>query len=78
MKIQKSIHTNSIRRLLLMVSAIWLLGLTGCSSTDAEAGKGIHNGFIGKLDPQPDEDVVAASRNSMEAMPTVFDPISNR
>ena len=65
METQKSIHTNSIRRLLLMVSAICLLGLTGCSSIDAEAGKGFHNEFIGKPDPQPHEDVVAANRDSI-------------
>jgi hypothetical protein len=63
MKIQESIHTNSIRRLFLMVSAISLLGLTGCSSIDAEAGKGFHNAFIGKRDPQSIEDLVAANRD---------------
>jgi len=63
MKIQESIHTNSIRRLLLMVSAISLLGLSGCSSIDAEAGKGSQNAFIGKMDSQSMEDVVAANRD---------------
>jgi hypothetical protein len=46
-----------------MVSAISLLGLTGCSSIDAEAGKGFHNAFIGKRDPQSIEDLVAANRD---------------
>jgi hypothetical protein len=76
MKIQESIHSNPIRRLLVMVSAICLLGLTGCSSIDAGAGKGFHNALVGKMDSQPNEDVVVASRDSMETMPTVFDPIS--
>jgi hypothetical protein len=48
-----------------MVPAICLLGFTGCSSLDAGTGKGFHTGFIGKMDPQPnqDEDVVAANRD---------------
>jgi hypothetical protein len=53
MKIQKSIHTNSIRRLFLMVSAICLLVFTGCSSLDAGAGKGFHTTLVGKTDPRP-------------------------
>jgi len=53
MKIQKSIHTNSIRRLFLMVSAICLLAFTGCSSLEAGAGKGFHTTLIGKTDPRP-------------------------
>jgi multidrug resistance efflux pump len=53
MKIQKSIHTNSIRRLFLMVSAICLLAFTGCSNLDAGAGKGFHTTLIGKTDPRP-------------------------
>jgi hypothetical protein len=63
MKIQQSIHTNPIRRLLLMVSPVCLLGFTGCSSTDDLAGKGFHNAFIVKLDPPSNEDVVAANRD---------------
>jgi hypothetical protein len=63
MKIQQSIHTNPIGRLLLMVSAVCLLGFTGCSSIDAVLGKGLHNAFIVKLDPQSNEDVVAANRD---------------
>jgi hypothetical protein len=53
MKIRKSIHTNSIRRLFLMVSAICLLAFTGCSSLDAGAEKGFHTTLIGKTDPRP-------------------------
>jgi hypothetical protein len=75
MKIQESIHTNSIGRLLSMVSAISLLGFTGCDSINVGAGKGFHNAFIGKPEPRLDEDVVAANR---DLMPTVFDPISSR
>ena len=63
MKIQESIHTNSIRQLLVMVSAICLLGFTGCNSIDAGAGKGSRNAYIGKTDTQPIEDVVAANRD---------------
>jgi hypothetical protein len=62
MKIQQSTNTNPIRRLLLLASAICLLG-TGCSSIDAAAGKGFHNAFTVRLDPQSNEDVVAANRN---------------
>jgi len=78
MKIQESIHTNSICRLLLMVSAACLLGFTGCYSIDAGAGNGFHNAFIGKPDPRLDEDVVAANCDLKETMPTVFDPSSTR
>jgi hypothetical protein len=78
MKIQESIHANFIRQLLVMISAICFLVLTGCSSIDAGVGKGFHNAFIRKMDPQPNEDAVAANRDSMEIMPTVFDPISTR
>jgi len=53
MKIQKSIHTNSIRRLFLIVSAICLLAFTGCSGLDAGAGKGFHTTLIRKTDPRP-------------------------
>jgi hypothetical protein len=63
MKTQQSIHTNPIRRLLLLVSAICFLGFTGCSGIDAAAGKGSHNAFIQRLDSQSDEDVVAANRD---------------
>ena len=38
MKIQKSIHINSIRRLFLMVSAICLLAFTGCSHLADKTG----------------------------------------
>jgi hypothetical protein len=62
-KIQESVHTNSICQLLVMVSAICLLGFTGCNSIDAGAGKGSRNAYIGKTDPQPIEDVVAANRD---------------
>jgi len=78
MKIQESISTNSIGRLLLIVSAICLLGFTGCDSIAAGAGKGFHNASIGRPDPRLDEDIVAANRALMETMPTVFDPISAR
>jgi hypothetical protein len=66
MKIQESIHSNGIRRLLLMVSVIGLLGFTACNSNDAGTGKGFHNAFIGKMDPQPNEDIVAANRDWYE------------
>jgi hypothetical protein len=60
-------NTNSYLRSLLMVSAICLLGFTGCSAVDARAGKQFHTALIGKMDPHPngdeDEDVVAANRN---------------
>jgi hypothetical protein len=65
METQKSIRTNSIRQLLLMVSAVCLLGFTGCSGVDAGAGKEFQNAHIGKMDPQPHEDIVAANRDSM-------------
>ncbi len=63
MKIQESIHTNSIRQLLVMVSAICLWGFTGCNSIDTGAGKGFRNAYIGKTDTQRNEDVVAANRD---------------
>ena len=63
MKIQESVHTNSIRQLLVMVSAICLLVFTGCNSIDTGAGKGFRNAYIGKTDTQPNEDVVAANRD---------------
>jgi len=78
MKIQESIHTNFIRQLLVMISGICLLILTGCSSIDAGVGNGFHNAFIRKMDPQPNEVPVVANRDSMEIMPTVFDPTSTR
>ncbi len=54
---------NSIRQLVLMVSAISLLGFTGCNSLDTAAGKGFPNALIGKIDPEPNEDVVAGNRD---------------
>jgi hypothetical protein len=56
---------NSYRQLLLIVSAISLLGFAGCSSLDAGAGKTFHTSFITKMDPQSngDDDVVAANRD---------------
>jgi hypothetical protein len=64
MKNRIPIDTNSYLRLLVMVSAICLLGFTGCSSLDAGAGKGFHTTLIGRVDPQSneDEDVVAGNR----------------
>ena len=62
METQKSIHANAIGQLLLMVSAVCLLGFTGCNSLDAPAGKGFHNRYIGQPDGWLDEDVVAANR----------------
>ena len=58
-------NTNSYLRSLLMILPICLLGFTGCSSLDAESGRGSHTAFIGKMDPHPNEneDVVAANRN---------------
>lgn len=48
-----------------MVSAIGLLGFTGCSSVDARAGKESYTALIAKMDQHPnqDEGVVAANRN---------------
>ncbi len=46
-----------------MVSAISLLGFTGCNSLDTAAGKGFPNALIGKIDPEPNEDVVAGNRD---------------
>ena len=63
MKVQESIHANSIRQLLVTVSAICLLGFTGCNSIDAGAGKGFRNAYLGTTDTQPIEDVVAANRD---------------
>jgi hypothetical protein len=67
MKNPTSINTNSYLPSLFMVSAICLLGFTGCSSFEAEAGHGSHAALIRKTDPQPsedaDEDVVAANRD---------------
>jgi hypothetical protein len=63
MRIQKAIHTNSIRQLVLAVSGLCLLGFTGCNSIDTGAGKRFPNAFIGKIDSQPNEDVVAANRD---------------
>ena len=63
MKIPQLIDINPIRRLLLLVSAICLLGFTGCSGNDAAAGIGLHDAFIVKLDPKSNEDVVAANRD---------------
>jgi hypothetical protein len=59
------INTNSYLRSLLMILAICLLGLTGCSSLDAGSGKRFHTALIGKMDPHlnEDEDVVAANRD---------------
>ena len=39
-----------------MVSAIILLGLTGCSSADARAGKGSQVALVGKMDAHVNED----------------------
>jgi hypothetical protein len=70
MKNPMSINTNSYWRLVLTVSAICLPGFTGCSSFDANAGKGSHAALIRKMDPQPnvdgDEDVVAANRDWLQ------------
>jgi hypothetical protein len=64
-------------RLLAVVLGITVVLATGCSSTGtafsvrlisplqttAGAGKGFPNAFIGKIDSQPNEDVVAANRD---------------
>jgi hypothetical protein len=59
------INPNFNLRSLFMVLPICLLGFTGCSSADPQAGKGFHAALIGKMDPQPNEheDVVAANRD---------------
>jgi hypothetical protein len=56
MKNRIYINANFYLQLLCMVSAICLLGLTGCSSADARAGKGSHAGLVGKMDTHPNED----------------------
>ena len=43
-----------------MASAVCLLGFTGCSSIDAGTGRAFQNAFIERMDPQPDDDIVAA------------------
>jgi hypothetical protein len=64
-------------RLLTIVLGITLVLASGCSSTGtafnarlisplqttAGAGKRFPNAFIGKIDPRPNEDVVAANRD---------------
>jgi hypothetical protein len=49
-----------------MVSAIYFLGFTGCSSMDAGTGNGSHAGFLAKSDFQSyawaDDDFVAPKR----------------
>ena len=68
MKDRISHNPRSYLRLLFFVSAISLLGFTGCSSVDAGAGNGLHIAFIGKMDPQADqdEDVVTANRDWLQ------------
>ena len=56
MKNRICINANLYLQLLCMVSAICLLGLIGCSSADARAGKGFHAAFVGKMDTHPNED----------------------
>ena len=65
MKNRTFIDTKFYVRLLLMVPAICLVGLTGCASADARAGNVFHAGLIGQMDTHPteDEDVVAANRD---------------
>jgi hypothetical protein len=46
-----------------MASAVCLLGFTGCSSIDAGTGRAFQNAFIERMDPQPDDDIVAANRD---------------
>jgi hypothetical protein len=65
MKNRTSIKSNAYLRLLLVVPAICLLGFTGCSSVDADAGQRFHAAFMEKADPQPngDADVAATNRD---------------
>ena len=60
MKNQICINANFYLPLLRMVLAICLLGVTGCYSADARAGKGSHAALVGKMDTRPnwDEDAV--------------------
>jgi hypothetical protein len=67
MKNPRSIATKSTLRSFSIVFAIFSLGMTGCSSLDTGAEKGVHAALIEKMDPPaqqlPDDDVVAASRD---------------
>jgi hypothetical protein len=56
MKNRICINPNFYLQLLCMVSAICLLGLTGCSNADASAGKGFHSALLGKMDTHSNED----------------------
>ena len=58
MKKRIYINANFYLQLLCMVSAICLLGLTGCSSADARARRGSHAALVGKMDTHPNEDEV--------------------
>ena len=56
MKKRMYINADFYLQLLCMVSAICLLGLTGCSSADARAGKGSQVALVGKMDAHVNED----------------------
>lgn len=56
MKSPLFINTNSGLRLLFLVAAICLPGLTGCSSLDAGTEKGVRTALVGKMDPSTSED----------------------
>jgi hypothetical protein len=45
------INTDYYLRSLLMISAICVLGFTGCSSVGAGAGRELHTALIAKIDP---------------------------
>jgi hypothetical protein len=64
MKNPMSANVKSHGRFLSVVSAVCLLGFSGCSSFDARAAKEPHATLIGNVHPQAgeDEDVVASER----------------
>jgi hypothetical protein len=67
MKNAISIDMKSHGRFLWVVSAVCLLGFSGCSSFDAASTKRVHSSLIENMDrhsnPADDEDVVAANRD---------------
>jgi hypothetical protein len=48
---QTFIDMSIYLRSLLMVSTICMLGLTGCTSVGAGAGKELHAALVAKMDP---------------------------
>ena len=51
MKKSICINTDYYLRSLLMISAICVLGFTGCLSVGAGAGRELHTALIAKMDP---------------------------